>query len=158
MSNQKFTKISKLLLKEDEDNIASKVKNDIQFVVPLIKKYIVQFNKQHSNLLKKWKFNFEFWKPFIGVEDYFLVNYSWNKWIADNETDWSAFMEFEKGLDSLLTDNLKRKGWSYHINKEESDYGFLIKYFDRIKVQIDFYTGDNDGNSIGPNIIDNDIE
>ena len=128
------------------DVIAKQVIKDISFVVPLLKKYIA---KQNRSYLKEIHFEATYWDRRHGIDDYNLITYTWSKWAEPNDN----YVNFMSGIEQVVIDNLKRKGWKYTKGKRGESGKLVRKYMGEL-VTINLYVGDNDGNNIGPDFID----
>ena len=119
----------------NDDNFDDIMQKELSFIV----KPIVQYFKSHDQqFLKSIDMHHVTWRK-SNDEPWFIIGYGWNSRVDYDE---SKFERFTAGLNKIIS-TLRTKGWK--VKKHG-----LVKKYNKTIVDIEFYTGDNDGNVIGP--------
>jgi len=134
-----------------DDTINALVKE----LYPLALDVAKSVEKTKASVRKKWGFDYSLWdKGKDHIEDFYIINYYWNKYAPIDDATCQAFLD---NIESVVEAGIKKLGWKKVSEKKGKMFSkyeveYYTKTFSGTVVEIYLYTGDNDGNSISPEI------
>lgn len=150
-------------LENIDEKILKSLLEDSKLCVSALKQYIANKEKEDKERLRtRWGFEEHYWDPKMNdLDELFIIDYNWHRipgWDRtkqeEDEEESKACWDWLKGIETTVSDVLKRRGWDYiPPGKNKNQYSaYLTKEFGDIKLVVWLYTGDHDDNGISFNV------